>query len=272
MNHNALLWLFVLTLFATGSSSQARAQKIASHDADYYAARAKAHVYKSDTGEKMPYRLFVPDGYDPQKKYPLVISFHGAGSCGDDNRRHLVDYVAGWTDEEIQKQYPSFILMPQCPKEQRWVDTGWGKGSYAHNEVPISKSMTLAKQIVDKVLRENSIDPKRVYVMGCSMGGYAAWSFTMRYPDLVAAAVPICGAGDPSMAPTLKDTPIWAFHGDKDNIVPVRGSLDMVDAIKGVGGTHMKVTTYKGVRHNSYVRAWKTPELLEWLFEQKQGE
>jgi predicted peptidase len=91
----------------------------------------------------------------------------------------------------------------------------------------------------------------------------------MRYPQFVAAAVPVCGAGDPSMANVLKSIPIWAFHGDLDTTVPPSGSQDMVDAIKKAGGKKIQLTIYEDVQHDSYKRAWKTPELVEWVFQQK---
>ena len=91
----------------------------------------------------------------------------------------------------------------------------------------------------------------------------------MRYPELVAATVACCGAGDPSMADQLKDIPIWAFHGDADDIVPFEGSKDMVDAIKQAGGEKIKFTVYKDFGHQAHQRAWKSRELVEWLFSQK---
>ncbi|MGD7651876.1 MAG: GDSL-type esterase/lipase family protein [Verrucomicrobiales bacterium] len=242
---------------------------IPAHDRAYYSGKTEAHHYENDAGQRMPYRLFVPQGYDPEQVYPLVIAFHGAGSRGDDNLKQLQPWVSGWVDDSVQAKHPCLVLMPQCPKGKQWVDTPWGKGSYSHADTPVSESMSLAKAIVDQVLAEKSVDPARIYVMGPSMGGYATWSFAMRYPELVAAAVPICGAGDPSMADTLKDMPIWAFHGDADPVVPFSGSVEMNEAIRKAGGNQMTFTPYRGVKHDSYRLAWRHPGLVEWLFQQK---
>jgi predicted peptidase len=217
----------------------------------------------------MPYRLFVPKNRDPKKKYPMVFFLHGAGTRGDDNVRHLLPWFAGWIDDGVQVEHPCFILMPQCPAGQQWVDTPWEDGSYSYNKVPISQPMMLAKEVFDKIVAENPIDQSRIYIVGLSMGGYGAWNFIMRYPDLVTAAVACCGAGDPSMAYKLKDLPIWAFHGDMDKIVPFEGSKDMVDAIKKEGGEKIKFTIYKNFGHQAHQRAWKSKELVEWLFKQK---
>jgi predicted peptidase len=259
----------ILTLLISNLSAFSEA--IPEHPWKFYAEQAQALTYTNAAGESLPYRLFLPKNYDATKKYPLVLVFHGAGQRGGDNRKHLAPYVAGWMDNAVQSKHPSILIIPQCPPEAKWVDTDWGKGSYSFSEVPLSVPMKLSKEILDQVMSEKSVDKNRVYVMGASMGGYGTWNFIMRYPELVAAAVPVCGAGDPAKAETLKDIPIWAFHGDKDSIVPPSGSQDMVDAITKIGGTKIKLTLYPGMDHGSYLVAWRDPALVEWLFNQSKS-
>lgn len=242
---------------------------IQEHDLSFYEKHTTAFVYTDENGEQMPYRLFLPINYNSKKKYPLVLAFHGAGSRGNDNTKQLRPWVAGWMDQQVQKEHPCIILMPQCPVKQKWVNVDWRKGSYLFKEIPISKPMKLSKEIFDKVLDEFSVDKNRVYVMGMSMGGYGTWNFVMRYPKIIAAAVPICGAGDPSMAKKIKRIPIWAFHGDKDPTVPLSGSLDMIESIKGYKKHKARLTIYKDVGHNSYELAWKNHKLIDWLFSQR---
>lgn len=236
---------------------------------EYYVKNTKAYIYTDNNGLKMSYRLFLPANYNPNEKYPLLLYFHGAGSRGDDNIKQLRSWVAGWMDKNVQKKNPCIILIPQCPIKQKWVDVPWKKGSYSIKEISISKPMELAKNIFDKVVKENSVDKKRIYVMGCSMGGYGAWNFLMRYPKIIAAAVPICGAGDPSMVKKIKKIPIWAFHGDKDPTVPLSGSTDMLESLYSKKKNKARLTIYKGIGHNSYEFAWKEPELIDWIFRQK---
>ncbi|MFA5043316.1 MAG: dienelactone hydrolase family protein [Kiritimatiellia bacterium] len=250
------------------STPIALTEKIDEHDREYYAKNAEAHVYKDESEQTMPYRLFIPRGYNPRNRYPLVLSLHGAGERGHDNLKQLVPWVAGWMTEEVQSKHPCLILMPQCPADQQWVDTPWAKGSYAYLKIPVSKPMKLARMILDKVIQDKSVDRSRIYVMGASMGGYGAWDFVMRCPELVAAAVPVCGGGDPAMAHVIREVPIWAFHGDKDTTVPTSGSQDMADAIKEAGGTRIKLTLYEGVGHGSYLKAWREKKLVEWIFNQ----
>ena len=237
----------------------------------FYEQNTTAYIHTDKNGIEMPYRLFLPKGYNSQKQYPLVLAFHGAGSRGNDNLKQLRPWIAGWMDEQVQKEHPCIILMPQCPVKQQWVNVPWKEGSYLFKDIPMSDPMKLSKEIFDKVVHGYSVDENRVYVMGMSMGGYGTWNFAMRYPEIVAAAVPICGAGDPSMAKKIKSIPIWVFHGDKDQTVPLSGSTDMIEALNHFKKNKVRLTIYKDVGHDSYKLAWKDPELIAWIFNQNKN-
>ncbi|BDS06992.1 hypothetical protein NT6N_20320 [Oceaniferula spumae] len=236
-----------------------------------YSQRTTAHSFTNADGKSLNYRIFLPEGYSKEKKYPLVLALHGAGSRGTKNVKHMRPWVAGWSSPIVQKDNPCIILMPQCPPNKQWVNTPWRNGSYSMDKVAISEPMSLAKELFDKVVKEHSVDESRIYLIGCSMGGYGCWNFIMRWPELVAAAVPVCGGGDPSQAEKLVSLPIWTFHGDKDTVVPMKATTDMVDAIKKAGGEQVKLTVYPGVSHNSYAFAWKDPELIKWVFSQRKN-
>ena len=271
MKNLIVLFFYLLTSFSSAQTTiidKDSDDRIQEHDQAFYEKNTKAFVYTDKNGAKMPYRLFLPDNYNPKKEYPIVLVFHGAGSRGNDNLKQLRPWVAGWMDDEVQKENPCIILMPQCPKKQQWVNVPWKEGSYRFKDIPESDPMQLSKEIFDKVVQEYAVDKNRVYVMGMSMGGYGTWNFVMRYPDLIAAAVPICGAGDPSMAKKIKRIPIWAFHGDKDPTVPLSGSTDMIESLTRFKKNKARLTIYKDVGHNSYELAWKNPALIDWLFSQ----
>ncbi|WP_111709606.1 carboxylesterase family protein [Lutibacter citreus] len=270
-----VLFLCVITQFAFAQTSYSDTissennDNVKQHERIFYEENSKAYVYTNENGEEMSYRLFFPPEYNTKRKYPLLLSFHGAGSRGNDNLKQLRPWVAGWMDKKFQKEHPCIILMPQCPIKHKWVDVPWKKGSYLLEDIPLSKPMKLAKEIFDKVVQENSVDKKRIYVMGASMGGYGTWNFVMRYHKLIAAAVPICGAGDPSMTKKIRKIPIWAFHGDKDPTVPLSGSIEMIESLYKQKNNKARLTVYKGVGHNSYEFAWKEPKLIDWIFSQK---
>jgi len=111
------------------------------------------------------------------------------------------------------------------------------------------------------------IDPSRIYLMGISMGGYGTWDLAMRTPQRFAAAVPICGGGDPNHAKKLKGLPIWAFHGDSDTAVPTSRSRDMIQALKDIGEKPI-YTELKNTGHDAWTPAINNPELIQWLFKQ----
>ncbi|MEP5341620.1 MAG: alpha/beta hydrolase-fold protein [Algibacter sp.] len=273
MKKNIILFLCLLSQFIFSqtiySNEYTYENAVKENDISFYVDNSIPYVYTGQNELKMPYRLFLPPNYSPKKKYPLVLYLHGAGSRGEDNVKQLRSWVAGWMDNQVQQKNPCIILMPQCPKKQKWVNVPWKKGSYKVKDIPLSSPMKLAKNVLDKVISKNAVDKKRIYVMGCSMGGYGTWNFVMRYHKIVAAAIPICGAGDPSMARTIRKVPIWAFHGDVDSTVPLSGSTDMVESLYAQKKNKARLTIYKNVGHNSYEYAWKNPELINWLFNQK---
>jgi predicted peptidase len=120
-------------------------------------------------------------------------------------------------------------------------------------------------QLVDHVQKNLNIDRTRVYCTGLSMGGFGTYRLVAAYPERFAAALPICGGGEPAaMARSLRRVPIWAFHGAKDDVVPLRRSEEMVHAIRCAGGD-VRFTVYPDVGHDSWKRAYANPEVYDWL-------
>ena len=198
-----------------------------------------------ETGETIPYRLVLPDVYDETYKFPLVVFFHGAGERGRENERQLDNCV-----QQIADNMPkAIILVPQCSHNNQWVDTPWGDGSYSVEEVLESDEMIAVMDLIQQIMQEYSVDKNCVYAAGISMGGYAVWDAMIRHNELFAAGVAVCGAGDPSKAEILKDTPMFVYHGTADDVVPVSGSEEMVAAIEAAGGTKVRYTDFKGSGH-----------------------
>jgi predicted peptidase len=208
--------------------------------------------FKNADGHESKYAVFVPHDYDGTKGSPVILFLHGAGET-QGGTKMPVEVGIGPAIKKQEKTFPAIVVIPQA--EMR----GWGADT---------ANAKRALAMLDETMKAYKTDPKRVYLTGLSMGGMGTWSNAVAHPDRWAAIVPICGRGDPSRAAKIKDIPCWCFHGDADTAVPVSGSRDMIEALKKAGG-HPKYTEYPKVGHNSWDRAYGTPELWTWLLEQK---
>ena len=204
----------------------------------------------------LDYLAYVPDeaAQDPGKKWPTLIFLHGSGERGTnvwDVTKHGPPKIV-----KDKKDFGFIVISPQCPPGQSWN----------------SEAVVVLVKSVEQLY---PIDPDRVYLTGLSMGGFGTWSTALTHPELFAAAVPICGGGNPGVLlhfgqpaklEALKRLPIWAFHGVKDPTVPVAESQKMVKAVQDIGG-NAKLTTYPEAQHDSWTETYANPELYRWLLE-----
>lgn len=221
-------------------------------------------------GEPQPfrYRLLRPARPEPGRTYPVVLSLHGSGERGSDNARQLT-YLPRLLAEPAQRErYPCLVVAPQCRTDHRWVEVAWDDPQAAAQPEEPSVDLAAAVAALDAVLAAEPADPDRVLLTGLSMGGYGTWDLAARAPGRFAAAMPICGGGDPATAPRLATLPIWAFHGADDRVVPPARSRTMVEAIRAAGG-EPKYTEFAGVGHDAWTPAYRDPEVLDWFFAQR---
>ena len=218
----------------------------------------------------LPYRFYQPAKLEPGKKYPLVLFFHGAGERGFDNRIQFLRFASV---TNFWEKYPCFILAPLCPARTGdqdgsavWVQTSFGASQHQMKATP-PWPMQLTMQLLKESLHQLPVDTQRVYVTGLSMGGFATWDILQREPDVFAAAAPICGGADLSFAGRLANLPLWVFHGNQDDTVPVKRSRDMVAALTAAGG-HPRYTEYPGVGHDAWSRTYADMAVWDWLFGQ----
>lgn len=200
---------------------------------------------------RLDYILYLPEDYgkDKNKQWPMVLFLHGAGERGSD-----VSKVKATGPPRMiadGKQFPFIMVSPQCPEDSWWD---------RENDALIG--------LIDEIQSKYKVDKNRIYLTGLSMGGYGTWALSTAEPKRFAAIAPICGGGNPKKASAIKDIPTWAFHGDADNVVPLRQSQDMIDAIKAAGGKP-KFTVYRGVGHDSWTPTYANEEFWKWLLEQK---
>jgi predicted peptidase len=196
----------------------------------------------------MPYLLFLPTRYEEEAvPWPLMVFLHGAGERGNDLRlvkRHGPPMIV-----EDAPDFPFVLVSPQCPAGQHWDPR---------------RLMAL----VDDVVASHRIDRRRIVLTGASLGAFGTWATAAAYSERFAALVPVCGWGNPALAQRLRNVPVWMFHGEEDRVVPISGSLEMLDAVLSAGGDS-KFTSYPGIGHDAWTEAYATPELYAWLLERR---
>ena len=233
----------------------------------------KPGLYKMKGMEyPLPYRIYVPEDYAPEKKYPLILYLHPSGSYGDDNIRQLSGDMANMIGP-VQEIEPVFVVAPQCPKGNKWVhdfDTP-PYVNYSQVEKAASDALILARRLVMELPYIYSIDVNRVYVTGASAGGLGTWDIISRDDvNPFAAAVPVTGANDPSKAVKIARMPIWAFHGEMDT-TPVTNTRIMVDKLRTLGSP-VRYTEYKGIGHYSWGMAYSDMDVFRWMLSQRRSD
>jgi predicted peptidase len=207
--------------------------------------RFKARLTKN---LELPYLLYLPKNAG-KKKLPLVMFLHGAGERG--NNLDLVKLHGIPKLIAEGKEFPFIAVSPQCPAESWWT-----------------MELDALRGLLESVIQTHDVDTKRVYLTGLSMGGMGTWQFAGTYPNFFAAIAPICGGGEIHLTRFLTKMPIWAFHGDKDEAVPLEESQRMVAGVKHHGGK-AKLTVYKNVSHDSWTKTYSNPKFYEWLLSHK---
>lgn len=198
--------------------------------------------------------LYLPKAFhaNPALRWPLMLYLHGAGERSDN--------VFGVTWHGPPKlvrlghDFPFIIAAPLCPPKQWWNDRK-------------------LLQLLEHLEKELPVDTNRVYLTGMSMGGSGTWSLGLTHAELFAAIAPICGNVNPAFLKNLPATqveairslPIWAFHGTKDTIVPIRASERMVAELKAIGSTNVVLTKYPNADHDSWTVTYNNATLYHWL-------
>lgn len=227
---------------------------------------AHHHIEGNDT---LPYRLYHSQKADTMTEaLPLVIFLHGAGERGNDNRAQLKHCIKYFLDDTVTSRYPFLLMMPQCPNERRWVNTDWSLPEHTMDSVP-TVELRGVMAVLDSLTECGAVDSTRVYISGISMGGFGVWDALQRWPERFAAAIAICGGGDPAYADAMKDVPIYIFHGLRDGVVMPSRSIQMYDELKNIGNNEVVLVTYPEFGHGCWDEAFSTSGLFKWLFGKK---
>jgi predicted peptidase len=230
--------------------------------ADHQTVHAFQHSVTKTLGYK--YLLALPDDYKatPEKRWPVLLFLHGSGERGDDVwsvAKHgppklLREDMTSSAAELLRKNF--IVVSPQCPKGKWW------------------DSETLIA-LLDQIAATQRVDSRRVYVTGMSMGGFGAWELGLQHPERFAAILPVCGGGsfpaayqaNTSKRSELRSLGVWAFHGAKDESVPLAESQRMVDMLKAMKVAEVKLTVFPEAKHDSWTATYANPEIYTWLLQ-----
>ena len=196
---------------------------------------------------QVDYLLSLPQDYAEQESWPLILFLHGAGERGDE-----LELVTKHGPPKLiseGKEFPFIVVSPQCPENVWWE--------------PIELTALL-----DEVISNNNVDENRIYVTGLSMGGFGTWRLAAYTPNRFAAIAPICGGGEKYWAKRFAHLPTWAFHGAKDEGVPLKRSQEMIDELTAKGG-QPKLTVYPEAGHDSWTETYNNPDFYTWLLAQE---
>lgn len=196
-----------------------------------------------------PHLIYFPELYPdkPEEKWPLILFLHGAGERGNNLEKVKAQGLPKYLGSK--KDFPFVVAYPQCPAHTYW-------------------HTPYLNEWLEEVKTSVRVDESRIYLTGISMGGYGTWRWASGNPEKFAAIIPICGGGDPSKASRLVHMPIWAFHGAKDDIVPLSETLEMTEAVKAAGGK-AELTIYPDLYHDSWTKTYNNPKIYDWLLEHR---
>ena len=193
-----------------------------------------------------PFWLHLPSDSILKRKPPILIFLHGRSLSG--NNLELVKKYGVIHEIEKGRSIPAIVIAPQVPAGKSWEP---------------EKILS----VLQFVQRTFDTDTNRVYVAGMSLGAYGTLGFAGAYPEIVTAAVALCGGGNPKDGAALSTIPIWIQHGNRDAAVPLSESQKMVNAIKACTDENLKFTIVPGANHGDLERVFRSDELYEWLFQ-----
>ncbi|MDQ0914653.1 prolyl oligopeptidase family serine peptidase [Paenibacillus sp. V4I5] len=199
---------------------------------------------------QIDYLISFPDGYaDQTREWGLIVFLHGMDMRGD-NVTQLLNYGLLEAANEGNLSLPFVVAVPQCPSESYW-----------------NMERDAVTALIEELSANHRVDGRRIFLIGYSLGGYGVWDLAIHNPKMFAAIVPLSSGGQVSKAEKLKDISIWAFHGAKDDIVPLEQMTDMVSAIEKHQG-NVRLTIYPDLGHDIMRETLSNQELYTWLLEQ----
>ena len=196
-----------------------------------------------------PYITNLPADFNSEQPSPLLIFLHGSGERGEDIEKVKVHGPPKLAAND-SRSFPAILISPLCPKDVSW-------------------NVDRLEATLSEVKSKYNIDASRIYLTGLSMGGYGTMAWAYQHPEHFAALAPICGGTvNEKRTEAIKSIPLWAFHGAKDQVVPIDKTNEYIASLRAAGADP-KYTIYPEAYHDSWTETYDNPELWEWMFAQK---
>ena len=187
-----------------------------------------------ETGETIPYAVFVPSTLNENEAAPLIVSLHGLG------RSH--DWLMGYHGLLDQAEANGYIVVTPLG----YIRRGW-YGSRALDDMDDARRSEQDVMNVLQLMRDEfNVDSNRIYLWGHSMGGAGTYHIAAKYPDLfaglgVAAPAPEADAPMTKILESIQHLPILVLQGDEDTAVPVERTRAWVAKMQELGMQYVYV-------------------------------
>lgn len=222
--------------------------RIGRHEAGRYEhpCRGRARTYH--------YLRYLPPGHGRPRadgsKWPLLVYLPGASTWGCDVRK-IPD---GDPPHQIEcgRDLPMVVLSVMTP----------GMGEAWSPEVVVG--------VIDHAIRHYDVDPARVYLTGVCVGGTGVWDTIKRYPERIAAAMPVCAWGSLAGIERAAEVPVWAFHGTFDVFTPAFRHERLLHAHRCAGGSNWYTPLPR--MHWIWSPTYCRDDVYAWLLAQRKGQ
>lgn len=243
----------------------------------------KKSYRSSVTNGMRDYLLYIPERFKKDEKMPVLLFLHGNGERGNDINNVKVN--GPLYEVENGRDFPFIIIAPQLPDFPKGYIQKLNEGNWDWSKrFPMERKQFNAEHrygelyppygwhwiekdliyLINEIINNHNGDEKRVYITGLSYGGYGTWYMLSKYPELFAAGIPVCGAGDPNDVKTIGNTPVWLFHGGRDRIILPQWSLKMAEELDKIGG-NVRVTIHEDLGHDCWWRVYSGHDVYEWM-------
>lgn len=204
------------------------------------------------------YFLMQPEGYDPARSYPLVVALHGVSP-----RIYAAEALAS---PAFRRAYPVFVMVPIAPPRAFWA-TPENPAYRMQRMIPYPDHLPQIMAGIDAVAASYPIDPRRVYIVGHSMGGAGVMGALQRYPERFAAGIASAGLWDAAETRAVDD-PIWILHGTADPVMPYAHSRALAVELRA-RGVQARFSALSGRGHDIGTTVYAKREIWDWLLSQR---